>query len=82
MSSVTREANHAGNMGILNQDLWSSQGVVAGFVGLLTVIIILARISATRVHPNEPKVIHPWVPFIGHLLGMAVYGGKYVKRLG
>jgi hypothetical protein len=35
-----------------------------------------------KIHSNEPTVIAPKLPFIGHLLGMAMYGGKYVKNLG
>ncbi|KAK8053584.1 cytochrome p450 protein [Apiospora saccharicola] len=31
---------------------------------------------------REPPTITPTVPYIGHLLGMLFYGGRYVKQLG
>ncbi|GAP91250.2 putative cytochrome P450 [Rosellinia necatrix] len=31
---------------------------------------------------KEPPVIASGIPFIGHLIGMAIYGGRYIKDLG
>ncbi|KAK7976546.1 hypothetical protein PG989_015009 [Apiospora arundinis] len=31
---------------------------------------------------REPPVIKPTIPYVGHLLGMLFYGGRYLKQLG
>jgi hypothetical protein len=54
----------------------------AGIVGLLTLWVTLRYLSARKLDPREPTVLPPWIPVVGHVLGMAFYGGRYVKRLG
>lgn len=54
--------------------------IVAGFCALL--YYLLYRVGARKIHLNEPTVIPPKIPFVGHLLGMAAHGGKYVKNIG
>jgi hypothetical protein len=68
-------------MAILTQDgnIVNSMTVA---IGVLTVVLGVHYFSGTKVHPKEPKVVRPWIPVIGHLLGMALQGGRYVKRLG
>ncbi|KAL7946538.1 cytochrome P450 [Trichoderma barbatum] len=51
-------------------------------IGLLTLSFALRYTSGRKLHPSEPTVIQPWIPLIGHLLGMAMHGGRYIKRLG
>lgn len=51
-------------------------------VSLLTLAFVLRYTSGKKLHPSEPTVVQPWVPLIGHLLGMAMQGGRYIKRLG
>lgn len=68
-------------MALFDIETWS--------INLATVTIILLALSfafrytsGEKLHPSEPTVIQPWVPLIGHLLGMAMHGGRYIKRLG
>ncbi|GAB1315961.1 Cholesterol 7-alpha-monooxygenase [Madurella fahalii] len=49
---------------------------------LLAVYLFLYRWQFLKTHPNEPPIIPSAVPFVGHLLGMALQGGRYVKNLG
>lgn len=51
-------------------------------VGLLTAFCALYFNSSRKWHPNEPIVLPSWIPFVGHLLGMALHGGRYIKRIG
>lgn len=51
-------------------------------VGALTVFCALYLNSRRKWHPKEPTVLPPWIPFVGHLLGMALQGGRYIKRIG
>jgi hypothetical protein len=70
-------------MGVLGWELTPTQTILAaGVTALLTLVLLLRPLPARKVHPSEPTVISSWIPFIGHLLGMAMYGGKYVKKLG
>ncbi|KXX75821.1 Cholesterol 7-alpha-monooxygenase [Madurella mycetomatis] len=49
---------------------------------LLAVYLFLYRWQFLKKHPNEPPIIPSAVPFVGHLLGMALQGGRYAKNLG
>lgn len=49
-------------------------------VGLVLVVPVV-YFSGGKRHPQEPPIIQPWVPVIGHLLGMLMEGGHYVKRI-
>ncbi|KAI0904996.1 cytochrome P450 [Ustulina deusta] len=40
------------------------------------------RYSAQKLDAKEPTVIASGIPFIEHVLGMALHGGKYIKNLG
>jgi hypothetical protein len=68
-------------MAILSQDGNMNIASAIG-IGLVTILVGLHYSSGIKVHPKEPRVIRPWIPVIGHLLGMALLGGRYVKRLG
>lgn len=57
-------------------------GATTTILGLVTVLIALRFAAGRKLHPDEPTVLPSWIPFIGHLIGMAVYGGRYIKKLG
>lgn len=57
-------------------------GAASLIVGLLTTVVALRLAAGGKVHPNEPTVLPSWIPFIGHPVGMAIYGGRYIKKLG
>ncbi|UKZ59759.1 uncharacterized protein TrAtP1_001056 [Trichoderma atroviride] len=58
-------------------------GIVATVTaGFLALAFILRYTSGKKLHPSEPIVIQSWVPLIGHLMGMALHGGRYIKQLG
>ncbi|KAF7314483.1 Cytochrome P450 [Mycena kentingensis (nom. inval.)] len=49
---------------------------------LLTVYALLYHWQTVKAHPDEPPIIAPPLPFIGHLLGMVLHGGRYIKSIG
>ncbi|KAL2147275.1 hypothetical protein VTI28DRAFT_10265 [Corynascus sepedonium] len=49
---------------------------------LVATYLLLYRCQLVKAHPNEPPIIPSAVPFIGHVLGMLLFGGRYVKNLG
>ena len=55
---------------------------VTTIVLLVTTYLLVYRWQLVKTHPDEPPIIPSAVPFVGHLLGMALLGGKYVKNLG
>lgn len=69
-------------MALLDFDLLSGRGSFTAVAGICAALYLLYRVGAAKVHPNEPTVIPPKVPFVGHLLGMTMHGGKYVKMTG
>lgn len=70
-------------MGLLSlEGLLPERTMLTAIGGALAAFFFLYRLGTTKVHPDEPTVIPPRVPIIGHLLGMAIHGGKYVKSIG
>ncbi|KAK7752280.1 hypothetical protein SLS62_005816 [Diatrype stigma] len=58
---------------------------VAWMAGILTLYALAWQLSSRQDDPREPPVVAPTlipIPFVGHLLGMALRGGRYVKDLG
>ncbi|KAI1848909.1 hypothetical protein JX266_005337 [Neoarthrinium moseri] len=51
-------------------------------VGIITVYLGLYWTSSRKVDTREPPIITSGIPYVGHLLGMALYGGRYVKSIG
>lgn len=29
--------------------------------------------------PNEPPAVRPWIPYIGHIIGLLLHGTKYYE---
>ncbi|SPO02689.1 uncharacterized protein DNG_05362 [Cephalotrichum gorgonifer] len=69
-------------MGALGFDLLSERGLATTVAGFCAVFYLLYRAGAKKIHPDEPTVVPPTIPIVGHLLGMAFHGGKYVKTIG
>ncbi|KAI0391943.1 cytochrome P450 [Xylariaceae sp. FL0594] len=44
--------------------------------------VLLHRSSTLKCDDREPPILASPIPFIGHILNMALYGGKYIKNLG
>jgi uncharacterized membrane protein len=57
--------------------------LVATFVAIVAVAYVLVHQASTRkIDDREPPIVASVIPFVGHILGMALYGGKYIKNLG
>ncbi|KAI1633497.1 cytochrome P450 [Biscogniauxia mediterranea] len=61
---------------------WPLSAVATCVVTLITAYAIIYQLSCRQLDPREPPVIASPIPYVGHLLGMAVQGGRYVKNLG
>lgn len=56
---------------------------VATCVAIVAVAYVLVyRTSTRKLDDREPPIVASTIPFVGHILGMALYGGKYIKKLG
>ncbi|KAI0888199.1 cytochrome P450 [Annulohypoxylon maeteangense] len=51
-------------------------------IPILTIIIVIQSYSQRKLNPREPTVLAPAIPVIGHIIGMAIFGGRYIKNLG
>lgn len=53
-------------------------------LALVTLFCLLTHLSQQKHHPYEPPILLPDIPipYIGHLISMALRGGHYLKRLG
>ncbi|KAK3945607.1 cytochrome P450 [Diplogelasinospora grovesii] len=56
--------------------------LTAGAILLAAIYTLLYRLQLTKSHQNEPPIIPSYIPYVGHLLGMALEGGRYIKSIG
>ncbi|KAI6083282.1 cytochrome P450 [Hypoxylon rubiginosum] len=61
---------------------WPFSAGTTVVVGILTAYFIAYKLSSRKIDPREPPVITPIIPLFGHVLSMALLGGKYIKNLG
>ncbi|KAH7071345.1 cytochrome P450 [Paraphoma chrysanthemicola] len=56
--------------------------ITTGAIALgLAAMAFLFYTMRVKVDPREPPVVHPTVPFFGHLIGMLTEGPLYLKRV-
>ncbi|KAI0434247.1 cytochrome P450 [Xylaria sp. FL1042] len=61
---------------------WPLSPIATCIAVVLTVYGLVYQYSTQKLDAKEPTIIASSIPFIGHILGMAVHGGKYIKNLG
>ncbi|KAI0199829.1 cytochrome P450 [Astrocystis sublimbata] len=61
---------------------WSKLPTATWIAAFFLLYFLLYQYSKTKVDRKEPPVIASHVPFVGHLVGMALRGGKYMKNIG
>lgn len=65
---------------------FSSSAILTILAVLLATYLLLIHLSTQKWHPTEPPIVPcPFplpLPYVGHLLGMALQGGHYIKQLG
>lgn len=60
---------------------WTGAATVAAAV-VSTLWLLLYSLQRVKKHRDEPPIIPSAIPFVGHLLGMALFGGRYIKNIG
>ncbi|KAI0408332.1 cytochrome P450 [Xylaria palmicola] len=63
-------------------DGWPLSPVATCTVIVVAVYALMYQWSVQKMDAREPTIIASGIPFIGHILGMAMQGGKYIKKLG
>jgi hypothetical protein len=56
-------------------------GYAVALILCLIVVVLLLR-HALKQDPQEPPVLRPKIPIIGHLLGLGCYRMEYYRQLG
>ncbi|ORY62498.1 uncharacterized protein BCR38DRAFT_467111 [Pseudomassariella vexata] len=51
-------------------------------VALVTIYFVTYQLSSRKIDPQEPPIISPKIPVVDHLLGMAIFGGRFSKNTG
>lgn len=54
---------------------------VVAIASLAIAIAFLSSVLRMKVDPREPPIVHPKVPFLGHIVGMLTEGPMYLKRV-
>lgn len=57
-------------------------GSVGVAIGIAFTLALAERLSESKWHPREPACIRPVIPWVGHLLGIWLWGARYIKTLG
>jgi len=56
--------------------------MAVGFFGLVIAVgVFLSNLLRPKLDPREPPIVHPKVPFLGHVIGMLREGPLYYKRV-
>jgi hypothetical protein len=62
--------------------LMASKYAAPAMIGVVALCIYLLSKLRFVMDPNEPPLLHPRVPIIGHMIGMATGKSNYLKNLG
>ncbi|KAI0836329.1 cytochrome P450 [Hypoxylon sp. FL0890] len=66
----------------LPPEWWPFSASATAIIGIITLYFITYQLCSRKIDPREPPVIAPIIPVVGHVLGMALLGGRYIKNLG
>ncbi|KAI1406189.1 cytochrome P450 [Hypoxylon fuscum] len=61
---------------------WPFSAGTTAIVGIVALYFISYQLSSRKIDPREPTIIAPAIPLFGHILSMALLGGRYIKNLG
>ncbi|KAI0537376.1 cytochrome P450 [Xylaria digitata] len=61
---------------------WPLSPIATCIAIVFTTYGLVYQYSTRKLDAKEPEVIASRIPFIGHILRMALYGGKYIKNIG
>ena len=52
-------------------------------VGVATTVawLVLSWFLSPKIDPNEPPVVKPRIPFIGHIIDLLYYKSEFLKRI-
>ncbi|KAI1132917.1 cytochrome P450 [Nemania abortiva] len=63
-------------------EAWPLSPIATYVVAAIVAYVLAYQYSTQKLDAKEPTVLAPSIPFVGHILGMALHGGKYIKNLG
>jgi hypothetical protein len=60
----------------------ASRYAIPAVVGVVTLCFFLLSKLSPPLHPNEPPLLKPRIPFIGHVIGLVFGKIEYIGNLG
>jgi len=58
------------------------QGYVTSIIlAIFTALLIIRHQLAIQLDPQEPPILKPKIPYIGHIIGLLQYHGAYFDKL-
>lgn len=60
----------------------ASKYAIAAVVGVVSLCFFLLSKLALPLHPHEPPLLKPRIPFIGHVIGLVFGKIEYIGNLG
>ncbi|KAI1500888.1 cytochrome P450 [Biscogniauxia marginata] len=69
-------------MSVAIPEWWPLSTVATFIVTIITAYAVTYQLSTRKLDPREPTVVASPIPYVGHILGMVLLGGRYVKNIG
>ncbi|KAI0100258.1 cytochrome P450 [Nemania sp. FL0031] len=63
-------------------EAWPLSPIATCIIAIVAAYALVYQYSTQKLDTKEPPIIASLIPFIGHVLGMALHGGKYIKNIG
>lgn len=85
--SANGETANAGNVSFsVAQDLagvlqTSSGKSIATVLAIVALTALAGHFFSAPLDPQEPPPLKPFIPFIGHIIGMIRHGNRFLSRL-
>ena len=65
----------------MGNESWVLSGSLIIACGVLLLLLVFSHHAARKLDVQEPPVVSSTIPYVGHIIGMIVYGGRYTKRI-
>ena len=65
----------------MENETWISSRFVLVACVVLVILFVIHQHAGRMLDPQEPPLVRSPIPYVGHVIGMILYGGRYTKRI-